>query len=115
MKKFMKQYKKSRDSHGTDSSEDSRDSDEEGGAWVEEISSDEAPPPLIDIEKKVKRPVQKVHVDHPATIDKLGRRFDTELEVQEVIGSTKFDISKATSIKLSGNSYGLEACRWLAD
>ena len=54
MKKFMKQFKKSSDTYGTDGSDDSDnsgDSSDQGGAWIEEISSDEAPPPLIDIEK----------------------------------------------------------------
>ena len=54
-------------------------------------------------------------VENPVVIEGKAKKFDTGEHVQEAIGSKSLDLTKASSIKLSGNSYGFEACKWLSE
>ena len=83
-----------------------------GGA-NQENDEDEDVPPLVEsgtFEAAAQKPAQ-----HPVVIEGTAKKFDTAKHVQEAIGSSSLDLTRATSIKLSGNSYGFDACKWLSE
>ena len=51
------------------------------------------------------------------TIEAAAKKFDSSEDVIAAAGSEdKFsDLDKSTGIKLSGNSYGFEACKYLSE
>ena len=53
--------------------------------------------------------------DVPVVIEAAAKKFDKAADVQEAIGTKALNLTKATSIKLSGNSYGFEACKFLSE
>ena len=80
------------------------------GKKGEEDEDDEAPP-LVDgtFDKAAKKG------PHACVIEAKAKKFDTAEDVQKAIGSKELDLTNATSIKLSGNSYGFAACKWLSE
>lgn len=56
--------------------------------------------------------------DFTFVIEAATKKFDSSEDVITAVGGSedKFDeLDRAKGIKLSGNSYGLEACRYLAE
>ena len=56
--------------------------------------------------------------DFTFVIEAATKKFDSSEDVITAVGGSedKFDeLDRSKGIKLSGNSYGLEACRYLAE
>ena len=84
---------------------------EQTGGKDQEEDSDEAPPL---VESGTFDAASKKQGDNPVVIEGKAKKFDSAKDVQDAIGGKSLDLTKATSIKLSGNSYGFEACKWLS-
>jgi Ran GTPase-activating protein (RanGAP) involved in mRNA processing and transport len=63
--------------------------------------------------------VESVQEDNHFTVIGEAKKFDTAEDVEKAFiqasGADKVDLSTVTRITLGGNSYGFEACEWLAN